>query len=309
MRVLNLVPSETSAAFRGQVRALRARGVDCATLAVPGAHVPGERSRTPLDYLVHLGRTLRAAGDDFDLVHANQGVVAPAALAAANLPTVVSLWGTDLYGPLGPLSRLCARAADAVVVMSSAMAEALHADCRVVPHGVDTNRFQPLDRRNARDAVGWTPDRTHVLYPYAPDRRVKNFPRARQVVEAAAPRLDDAVTLHAITGVPHDEMPAYMNAADALLLTSTHEGSPNAVKEALACNLPVVATPVGDVPERLDGVTPSTVASSNADLVDALVDVLARNERSNGREHVSGLDPESTARRLHAVYRTAAADA
>ncbi|WP_336036819.1 glycosyltransferase [Halobacterium yunchengense] len=309
VRVLDLVPSETSTAYRGQVRALRRRGVDCATLAVPGSHVPGERSRSLRHYLLHLGRALRAARRDFDVVHANQGVVAPTALAAPGLPTVVSLWGTDLYGPLGPVSRACARAASAVVVMSEPMAEDLAVDCEVVPHGVDTDLFRPTDRPTARDVVGWRDDRLHVVHPYDPQRTVKNFPRARRVTAAAADRLGDDVVLHAVTGVPHESMPAYLNAADALVLTSEHEGSPNAVKEALACNLPVVATPVGDVPDRLDGVRPSAVASTDAALADALADVLAERERSNGRERVARLDRDRTARRLEAVYREVVADA
>lgn len=304
MRVLNLVPSADSTAYRRQVRALRARGVDCTTLSVPGRHVPGERSRSPIDYLRHLGKALRAGGE-FDLVHANQGVVAPAALLLPDLPTVVSLWGTDLYGALGPVSRACARSADAVVVMSPAMAETLGTDCRVVPHGVETDRFRPRDRDAARAELGWD-DGHHVLFPYAPERPVKDFPRARRVVDVADGRLETDVVLHAVSGVPHAEMPTYFNAADALLVTSEHEGSPNAVKEALACALPVVSTPVGDVPERLDGVTPSATAATDSGLAAALVAVLARGERSNGRERVRDLRPARTARELAAIYREVA---
>lgn len=175
MRVLELVPSAESTAYRGQVRALRQRGVDCVTLSVPGAHVPGQQSRSLGDYFRHLCRTLRAARRGFDLVHANQGVVAPTALAATGVPTVVSLWGTDLYGSLGPVSRACARVADATVVMSRQMAEDLGADCRIIPHGVDFDRFQPMDRRSARREIGWDDGRAHVLYPYDPARSVKNL--------------------------------------------------------------------------------------------------------------------------------------
>ncbi|MFW5939452.1 MAG: glycosyltransferase [Halolamina sp.] len=300
MRVLNLVPSANSNAYRGQVRALRDHGVNCATLAVPGAHVPGERSRSVADYLVHLARALRS-GREFDLVHANQGVVAPAALALGR-PTVVSLWGTDLYGSLGPVSRGCARLADATVVMSSAMADSLDVHCRVIPHGVDAARFRPTDRASARQSLGWG-DGHHVLFPYAPERQVKDFPRAERVVDDVGDRIDGPVELQAVSDVPHDRMPTYVNAADALLVTSAHEGSPNAVKEALACGLPVVSTPVGDVPARLDGVAPSTTATTDSALADALADVLRGGERSNGRESIQELSQDRTARELAAVYR------
>ncbi|MFC3476131.1 glycosyltransferase [Halobacterium litoreum] len=305
-RVLHLVPSADSTAYRGQVRALRERGVDCATLAVPGAHVPGERTRRPRDYLVHAARAVRAAGDDFDLVHANQGIVAPTALATPGLPAVVSLWGTDLYGRLGPVSRGCARRAAATVVMSERMARDLGADALVVPHGVDTDSFSPRDPTAARAAVGWRDDERHVLFPYSPARPAKDFPRARRVVDAARGRIDADVALQVLTDASHDEMPTYLNAADALLLTSTHEGSPNAVKEALACNLPVVATPVGDVPERLDGVSPGGVADTDRGLARLLADALSERERSNGRERVAHLDRDWTARRLERLYREVA---
>ena len=328
MRVLDLVPSADSAAYRGQASALRDRGVDCRTLAVPGTHDPAVGGRSPLDYLVHLGRTVRAAtatrepgagdgdgiGGEVDLVHANQGVVAPAALAAgfaAGLPTVVSLWGTDLYGRLGPVSRRCARRADAVVVMSERMAADLGSDvdARVVPHGVDTDTFRPGDREAARRELGWDDGRAHVLFPYDPARPVKGFPRARRVVAAAGDRLDRGVALDVVTDAPHAAMPTYLVAADALLLVSRHEGSPNSVKEALACGLPVVSTPVGDVPERLAGVSPSAVADGDDALADALGDVLVDGRRSNGPARVASVSRERSARAVASVFREVVAGA
>jgi len=113
--------------------------------------------------------------------------------------------------------------------------------------------------------------------------------------------------LHAVTGVPHEEMPTHMNAADALLLTSKREGSPNSVKEAMACNLPVVATDVGDVADRLRDVTPSHVCRSDAELVDGLVDVLDRGVPSNGRAAIEPLGLERMAARIRDVYENALA--
>ncbi|KPN29185.1 glycosyltransferase, family [Halolamina pelagica] len=151
--------------------------------------------------------------------------------------------------------------------------------------------------------MGWDAESRHVLFPYPREREVKNYPRAERVVDAAREYLDTPVTLHSVTGVPHAEMPTYLNAADALLLTSNHEGSPNAVKEALACNLPVVATDVGDVRTRLDGLAQAHVGRSDAELVDGLVAVLRSDERPRGRERVREISRQHTGEQLLALYR------
>jgi glycosyltransferase involved in cell wall biosynthesis len=106
-----------------------------------------------------------------------------------------------------------------------------------------------------------------------------------------------------MSGVPHERVPWYMNAANAMLLTSTREGSPNTVKEALACNLPVVTTDVGDTAQRVEGVTHSTASNDDEVLVDALVAVLRSGERSNGREAVADLQLANQLDRIEAVYR------
>jgi glycosyltransferase involved in cell wall biosynthesis len=99
-------------------------------------------------------------------------------------------------------------------------------------------------------------------------------------------------------------MPTYYNAADVLLCASRQEGSPNVVKEALACNLPVVSTCVGDVADRLAGVEPSRLVQREAhQIAEALVDVLSQHRRSNGRQKVLALNLEDTARRVLEVYR------
>jgi glycosyltransferase involved in cell wall biosynthesis len=99
------------------------------------------------------------------------------------------------------------------------------------------------------------------------------------------------------------DVPTLMNAADCLLLTSSLEGSPNVVKEALMCNLPVVATDVGDVAERLDGVEPSVVCQDLPDsLAAALHHCLAPRRRSNGREVSQELSAERIACRVLTLY-------
>jgi glycosyltransferase involved in cell wall biosynthesis len=219
-----------------------------------------------------------------------------------NLPVVLSLWGSDLHGKYGPLSQQCARHVDAVIVMSEAMAAELDVESHVIPHGVDLDRFAPAAQREARERVGWDQDAIQVLFPYPKQRDVKDYPRAERVVDAIRGEFDERIELQTLFSVPHEEMSHYMNAADVLLLTSKHEGSPNAVKEAMACNLPVVATDVGDVRERLDGVDPSFVCRTDEELIDGLSAVLERRERSNGREIIRPVSVENTGRQIADVY-------
>jgi glycosyltransferase involved in cell wall biosynthesis len=306
MRVLNIVPNAESRFFRQQVAALSDVGVEATVVSVPGQRDyddGGTSGRSPLDYLRFVPTVLRRSFGEYDLLHANYGLTGPHAVLQPNLPVVLSLWGTDLMGEYGWVSQCCARYADAVVVMSPEMADRLDVDCHVVPHGVDLERFAPEPTAAARDAVGWSEEGHHVLFPYPPERAVKNYPLAKRVVERVRDRLDDPVRLHTVTDVPHARMPRYMNAADALLVTSRREGSPNAVKEALACNLPVVSTDVGDVAARLEDVDPSHVCRTDDGLADALADVLCRGDRSDGRDAARDISVTRCRDRLYDVYR------
>ncbi|MFW6003788.1 MAG: glycosyltransferase family 4 protein [Halanaeroarchaeum sp.] len=307
MRVLNLITDPTVPPFTQQVESLAELGVEQTTVSVPGTRRTGddgETTRSVVDYLRFYPPVLRASFGDYDVVHANYGLTAPAALCQLRLPVVVSLWGSDLMGQYGWLSQWCARFADATIVMSPEMDDALATDSHVIPHGVDLSLFEPMPKRQARETVGWAHDVTHVLFPYSTSRPVKDYPRAERVVGIVDDRLDRPVVLQSLDHVAHETVPTFMNAADAMILTSRREGSPNTVKEAMACNLPIVSTDVGDVRERLDGVHPSHVGTSDADLVDGLLDVLERDVRSNGRAVVEPLGLESMARRIRTVYES-----
>ncbi|WP_254538861.1 glycosyltransferase [Halomarina litorea] len=305
MHVLNLVSSTGTPLLQQQLPELERQGVKSTVLSVPGKYNPsGQRS---ISNYVHLwGTVLRHTirNGDYDLIHANYGLLAPIALAQpSSLPVVCSLWGTDLYGNFGWAVRRAARRCDAVVVMSEKMREDLGGDCVVIPHGIDFEKFKPRPQAEEREHLGWDPDAHHVLFPYSPRREVKDYPRAERVISAVDDRVEESVYLQVVQGITHDKVARYHNASDALLLTSRYEGMPNSVKEALACNLPVVSTDVGDVARRLEGVRPSAVCDTDEELVDAMVDVLERGERSNGREQIADLRLERTVERLREVYR------
>jgi glycosyltransferase involved in cell wall biosynthesis len=266
----------------------------------------------------------RAASTAAELVHvAYGGLMAEAVTRAVrDAPVMLTFHGSDLLGhPGGGLqalsprvgvsaSRLAARRADGIIVVSERLRDALPrsvdpARVWLVPNGVDLNRFRPLDRRRCRQTLGWREGDYHVVFPSSPARPEKRFALARAAtaqVSAGRP-----VQLHALDGVAHADVPIWLNAADAVLLTSTHEGSPVVLKEALACDTPVVSVDVGDVRERLEGVAGCHIAGATADqLVKGLAVVLADGGRIDGRGRVEELGLDRIGRRIADVYRAVA---
>ncbi len=319
--VTNMYPTEAvpyaGAFVAAQVESLRAAGVDVDVfhLARP------ERGR---NVYRGLGTKVKELVSELepDVVHVMYGGVMADAVTRAvrDRPVVVSFCGTDLlggradgivarlgvrYSPLA--SRRAARRAAGVIVKSRNLFAALPRDVDrsrvwIVPNGVDVSRFRPLDRDECRRRLGWSPDRPHVLFPAPPGRPEKRF----ELAEASVALLDGGTPtpeLHALEGVPHEDVPTWLNAANVVVLTSAHEGSPNAVKEALACNVPVVSVDVGDVRERIEGIEGCFLAAPTAeDLADKLRRAIARSEPIAGRERMAELSLETVAGRLRGIY-------
>jgi glycosyltransferase involved in cell wall biosynthesis len=302
--VLMLVTNEDAPFYEHQIDALEALGLECDTVAVPNT-TGGTRqlSHYARFYWATLGKSL----GDYDVVHANYGLTAPAALAQRRRPVILSLWGSDLLGSYGQVSAWCANRCDEVIVMSDEMATELGRDVHVIPHGVDMETFSPSSRARARGRLAWDQRSRIVLFPYDPNRPIKDFARARDIVDTAAARLDHHVELRTVTGVDHEEVPQYMNAADVMLLTSRREGSPNTVKEALACDCPVVSTDVGDVSNYVDDLRYSSVCPDNDALVDRLVETLRAAPVTEGRDQITGLGLTAMARNIVTVYQQAGA--
>jgi len=187
-----------------------------------------------------------------------------AALFRSGTPLVITLHGSDvLLGRIEPMiSRFVCRFADATIAVSKKIAAKIPGE--IVPCGVDLRTFEPKRRIEARDRLGLSLEKHYVLFPFRPSRPVKRFDVASAAVSRlAADGLD--VELLTVSKVPNTEMPWYYSAADAMILCSDSEGSPTAVKEALACNLPVVTTDVGDVAEIVDGIAGIQICEQTAD--------------------------------------------
>jgi glycosyltransferase involved in cell wall biosynthesis len=301
--------------IKRQTESLVARGLRCDVLFIRGY-------RSPLAYAL---AAFRLAGwsvsrrRQYKLVHAHSGEAALSAAFYRRSPLLVSYLGDDLLGTpdrdgtvtlawrlrraiVRQHSRLASRTITKSAEMQAALPSRVRARNTVLPNGVDTELFRPQDRAEARRRLGWPSEGRVALFAGDPDVPRKRFWLARAAVERARSELGD-VRLEVARGISPDRMPLLMNAADCLLLTSSIEGSPNVVKEALMCNLPVVATPAGDVRQLLEGVEPSYVChAAEPALADALVDCLHTPRRSNGRERSSRLDAQVVAGSLLGLY-------
>jgi glycosyltransferase involved in cell wall biosynthesis len=179
----------------------------------------------------------------------------------------------------------------------------------VVPLGIDVAVFRPLPREEACRTLGLDPARRRILFAADPASPGKRFALAREAAEIVG-RRDPTVDLRVVHGRPPSTIPLEMNACDVLVLTSISEGSPMVVKEALACNLPIVSVDVGDVAERIDGVAACRIVPPDAAAAaEAIAEILASGARSNGRRAVEALSLPRVAERLVEIYRGAIEDA
>jgi len=274
----------------------------------------------PLNYLRAWGNARGLLSPArYDLVHAQFGQSGLLALPK-RLPLVVTLRGSDILGIVSDRtgrrslsgrvlqagSRLVARRADAVIVVSEHMKASLPpgVEAHVIPSGLDLEHFRAIPRDEARRRLGIPLDERMVLFVGRAHQARKRHALAAAAVEVLNARLPTRLAV--AWGVPHAEMPIHMSAADALIHTSMQEGSPNAVKEALACDLPVVSVPVGDVAQRLDGVEGCELCVDERPeaIAAALERVLRRGTRIRGREAVRDLDEHLLTQQVIEVYRS-----
>jgi teichuronic acid biosynthesis glycosyltransferase TuaC len=206
------------------------------------------------------GAYLRAAADlrrryrraSFDVVHAHFGLTAwPAMAIRGGARHVVTLHGTDLAHPRSRAVTIAALPfLDLVATVSEALAGEVPkrvGEVSVLPCGVDLERFKPIPRAEARRALGLGESGPYVLFPASPSRAEKRFDRARSVAAG--------VRVLALENIDPQQVPLWVNAANAVLVPSEREGFGLAVLEALACDVPVLATPVGIAPKVLAGVS------------------------------------------------------
>lgn len=321
LAVTNMYPTPQAPAsgtfVEQQIKGLSQIGLDVDVMFV-------DRAQRGMRAYLGLGGQIRSRIADLqpDLVHIMYGGVMADKVTRAvdDRPTVVSFCGSDLLGELlsGYVRKLiagygllashrAARRASGIVVKSKNLQDALPDDVsrskvRIIPNGIDLERFKPLSRDKCRDRLRWSACCFHVVFPANSGDPRKRPDLAWAAIEALN-RFGIRAEMHRLQSLPHDEVPVWLNASDVVLLTSLHEGSPNIVKEALACNIPVVSVDVGDVRERIQGIDGCYLALPDPDdLAAKLRLVYTGSRRVGGRINMQELSLERVALRLKEFY-------
>lgn len=311
MKVLsltNMYPTADMPAFgtfvESEVQSLRQCGVEVDVLFINGR-------RRAINYLWGIPRLwYRLLKQRYDLIHAHYVFTGFVARAQFLYPVVLTHHGVEvLQGWQAILSRIITPLMDQVIVRSPEMKNRLRCgEAAVIPAGVDLDLFKPMPQQECRHALDLSENKKYILWVGEYLRQEKRFDIVTEAVARVKQRIPDAEFV-LVTGKPHSVIPAYMNACDVLLLVSDAEGSPNVVKEAMACNLPIVSVPVGDVPSVINGTEGCFLCKQNAvDVADKLELALLQTRRTNGRENIVRLDLDNASARIIEVYQRALAE-
>jgi glycosyltransferase involved in cell wall biosynthesis len=248
---------------------------------------------------------------EYDLIHAHyvySGIVALVGskipVKGKHLPVVLTQHGIETQrGRIASLCRWTSRQVTCTIATSRRVQTALRRpDAAIVPCGVDTELFRPMPRDRVRAELKLPADAPLVLFAgmRRPEKRFDLVEMAVEQLRAERPDLRLVVA----DREPHERMSLYMNACDVLILASEGEGSPMVIKEAMACNLPIVSVDVGDVAEVIGGTAGCFMAEREpAALAAGLAQALQFGGRTDGRAAIMHLSLDTIAGRLEAIYR------
>ncbi len=244
-------------------------------------------------------------GKSFDVFHAHYSFSGFVAGLAGTKPLIVSLMGSDVKARSSSKwfilffyrffwSRTIVKSNDLKVSLGLK-------DILVIPNGVNLNKFIPMNKNDCQAKLKWDTKKTHVLFPSHPNRPEKNYKLFKDSLDLLK---EFNFQKHSLVDVKHEDVPLYMNASHIVVLTSIWEGSPNVIKEVLACNRPIVSTDVGDVSDNFNGIEGCLICSNDPMDVAKKIKEGLKFDKTNAREKITHLSSDNIARQLIRVYQS-----
>lgn len=236
-----------------------------------------------------------------DLIHAHYGLSGLLANIQRKVRVITTFHGSDINYRLNrPFSVLASRLSEHSIFVSPLLARIglAKTNFSIIPCGIDLEVFVPSDRQESRKKMNLKEEDKLVLFSGSFNETVKNYPLAK-----AAVRLLDNVRLVELNSYSRKEVNLLMNACDVVLMTSFSEGSPQIIKEAMACNHSIVSTDVGDVRETIGDTEGCYITTFDpGDVAEKLKKALAYGKPTYGREKILHLDNQIIAGKVYNVY-------
>lgn len=296
-----------------QANSLRNRGMSVEFFTLTQGGLKG--------YFRNIFRLRRALQrEKYDFIHAHYALMGfICSFARTSERLVVSLMGCDILGSYksnGDLiwsHQIIVYAAkvfsrlfwDFTILKSSNMASRLFPNSRheVIPNGLDMDLFKVMDKKYCRERLEFSEDTKYILFPTDPDREEKNYQLAKSAFELVKKQIGSEVELIVVHNLLYEELVIYYNAVDVCIMSSRSEGSPNVIKECMACSLSIVSTDVGDVKELISDTNGCYISEPDPEnFASKICEALKFNQKTNGREKVKHLEINLVADRIINVY-------
>jgi len=240
----------------------------------------------------------------YDVVHAHYSLSGYVASFAGAKPLVVSLMGSDVK--VKSYSRFVIELFNLffwskILVKSKDMKRTIDLkEALIIPNGVNFNEFKTIDKNIALKKTNWDSTKKHILFAANPNRPEKNFKLGKEAFDL----LDsNEIELHYLENIPNNKMINYYNSSDVVLLTSLWEGSPNVIKEAMACNIPIVSTDVGDVKEVIGNTRGCYLTKNDPENISVKIkEALNFNGKTTGSCNIKYLDSKVIASKIIKIY-------
>ena len=241
--------------------------------------------------------------EEYDLIHAHYGLSGLLATMQISIPVIITFHGSDVNMKKNYIfSRIASRLSTANIFVHQSLSKKLKIyrnPPNIIPCGYDNNLFYPIPKDKAREILKWEKSKRYIVFSSSFENKIKNV----QLAWSAISDINNCDLIE-LKGYGKEQINLILNASDILLVTSLSETGPIIVKEALACNCPIISTNVGDVQRLTRNVQNCYISSYNPEDIKKRINlVLMKNKRTNGEQAIKNFNLEKIAYKVIEVYK------